>query len=386
MQEKEIALVDYVVSCLQKNISYSEIKSQLQAVGWTENQIDSSYAIGLRRVGVPAPEQSSENVFVKKSTTVEIVINFFSFILLGNLATSMGILLFGVINYFFKDNLNNNYYSSSSETIHYAIASLLIGFPIYCWVMNFWFKKFKEEEGKIESRLTRWITYLVLLVAAVTILGDLIVVIFNMLQGELTSRFSLKALTILLISGGIFGFYFLERKAIQYKKVIKRNIFLSFALGALFLVIFSIVLGFFVSGSPKTERMRTFDDTRANDLASLATCIGSYASDQKALPESLEELKSDSRYSYCSNKKDPENMEMYEYRVINKSVKIGEVTKGEFELCANFSLSSDERNNSKSTFYMSDSKWNEHFSGRSCDVESVVLERKSDIYSQLFFG
>lgn len=383
MEEKEIALVDYVISCLQKGVSYNEIKTQLQAVGWSEDEIDSSYAISLKKIGVPAPEQSSENVFVKKSTTVEIVLNFFSFILLGVSAISTGILLFGVINYFFKDNLNNYYYSSSSATIHYAIASLLIGFPIYCWVMGFWFKKFREDEGKIESRLTRWITYLVLLIASITILGDLIVVIFNMLQGELTIRFFLKALSILIISGVIFSFYFLERKVVQYKKDVPNRTFSFFFAGTSILLFISIVLGFFVSGSPKTERMRTFDNTRANDLMSLASCISSYANDQKALPKSLNELKSDSRYAYCANKKDPEGGLSYVYTIKNESVEIGEVTKGEFELCADFSLSSLENGmGSDKTFYMNNSKWYEHGAGLECDLESVVLDRKNDTYQR----
>jgi len=380
-ENKEQILVSYVLECLQKGLTHDEIKKQLHAVGWSDDEVDSAYAIGLIRFGVPVPDKNLEKAFSKKSTTVEIVVNFFSFILLGVTATSLGILLFGVINYFFEDKLAV-YYGSSSATIHYAIASLIIGFPLYYWAIHFWFGRFRKDEGKIESRLSKWITYLVLLVAAITIVGDLIVTIFSMLQGEITIRFFLKAFTILVIAGGIFGFYFLERKKIQYKKIIPTVNFVIFGWVTVGLISISIALGFIASGSPKTERMRTFDNTRASDLANLASCIGSYASDQKALPETLEDLKSDSRYSYCANKKDPETNLPYEYSVVNESVEVGDVTKGEFELCANFSLTSKKGNNKNSNFayYENNSKWDEHTAGENCDKESVIIDRKDVIF------
>lgn len=380
-ENKEQMLVDYVLDCLQKGITHDEIKKQLHAVGWSDDEVDGAYAIGLTRFGVPVPDKNSDKVFSKKSTTVEIVINLFSFILLGILATALGILLFGIINHFFEDKLNTYYHSSSSATIHYAIASLIISLPLYYWTMRFWFKRFREDEGKIESRLTKWITYLVLLATAITIVGDLIVVIFNMLQGEITIRFFLKALTIFVITGGIFGFYFLERKKIQYRKVIPARIFILFGWVVLGIVGFSIVLGFIASGSPKTERKRTFDNTRESDLASLASCIGSYANEHKALPESLDDLKADSEYSYCANKKDPETGLAYEYNIINKSFQSGQIKKGEFELCADFSLDSKGDNkDGNSIYYMNNSKWGEHIAGKNCDKEVVVMDKGTVIY------
>lgn len=370
---KKEELINYVTSSIELKVSYDEIKKQLNAVGWSDDEVDSAYAEGLIKSGVPIPAESSEKIFGKKTTTVEIVINFFSFILLGIFATSLGMLLYGIINYFFTDKLRNFYSpATSSETIHYAIAALIISFPLYYFTMRFWFRSFSEEEGRVESRLSKWITYLVLLVAAVTIVGDLIVVIFSMLQGEITVRFFLKALTIFTIAGGIFSFYYLERKKVQYKKPISRDVFIAFGWTAMALVIFSIVLGFVASGSPKTERNRNFDNTRANDLQSLASCIGSYAIDHKALPETLESLTEDSTYSYCSNKRDPETGLPYEYVITNQSFKFGEITKGDFELCANFSLES--AGDVVVGFYEGESKWSTHGIGRQCDKESVILD------------
>lgn len=379
IKNEEQLLVDHVISRIGAGVSHDELKKQLQAVGWSDDEVDSAYAIGLEKSGVPVPTRNAQKVFSKKSTTVEIVVNFFSFILLGIFATSLGMLLYGIINYFFEDKLNNYYSgSSSSESIHYSIAALIISFPLYYLAMRFWFKRFREDEGKIEARLTKWITYLVLLVAAITIVGDLIVVIFNMLQGEITARFFLKALTIFSISGGVFGFYFLERRKVQYKKDIPRKVFITFGWAVVSIVGVSIILGFFASGSPKTERMRSFDSTRASDLQSLANCIGSYASEHKTLPDSLEALNEDSTYNYCSNRRDPETNIPYEYKVMNNSYKSGQITKGDFELCAEFSLESKNNNNDRYSAY-DNSKWSQHSQGRNCDKESTVIENENII-------
>jgi len=363
-------LVDYVADQVRLGIAHDEIKKRLAAVGWSDEDADSAYALGLTKNGIPVPTKNTALFFSKKSTTVEIVVNFFSFILLGISSISLGTLLYGVINHFFEDKLTNNYYAaaSSSVTVHYAIAALIIGFPLYYFAMRFWFDRFKEDEGKVEARLTKWITYLVLLVTAIIIVGDLIAVIFNMLQGEITTRFFLKALTIFMISGGIFSFYFLERKKIQYKKTIAPEVFRIFSWAAGGVVLVSIILGFFASGLPQTERMRNFDNTRSSDLESLSDCIDSYAANHKALPESLDELGKDSAFSYCAGKKDPETGSDYAYRIVNRSITHGDVTEGEFELCADFALASDPNISRNS------SKWFRHGSGRSCNVNNTVLD------------
>ncbi len=57
------------------------------------------------------------------------------------------------------------------------------------------------------SKVRKWLTYLTLFVAATILTGDLITLLYNLLGGELTSRFLLKAATVAAIAGGVFGYY-----------------------------------------------------------------------------------------------------------------------------------------------------------------------------------
>lgn len=372
------SLVTYVAELVRSGSTKAQVKDQLLSVGWSEDQADAAYSKALINNGVPVPSEAMQSTFGKKSSTVEIALNLFSFILLGIVATALGTLFYQIINKYLPDPLVTSYYRNrvSTEAIHYAIAALIIGFPLYYASMRLWFRGFRKDEGKVETKLTKWLTYLVLLVTSITIVGDLIVTVFTFLQGEISMRFFLKALTILVIAGAVFGFYFLERRKIQYRKSISRNIFRSFGFAVSIIVLIGIVLGFVAGGSPATERKRGLDDQREKDLSSISSCVESYAKQHKRLPSSLSELQNTTSFSYCANKKDPETGKAYEYRVVTASKTIGTNREGEFELCATFALESEEDvSGGKSSYYYNrNGKWEKHTAGHDCDTSIVVLE------------
>ena len=370
----------YVIKLIKTGSTKTQIKEQLLAVGWSDSQIDAVYSKALIELGTPVPNNAMQSTFGKKSSTVEIALNLFSFILLGIVATALGTLFYQIINKYFPDALSVSYYSNkiSTDAIHYSIAALFIAFPIYYASMRLWFRSFSRDEGKTETKLTKWLTYLVLLVVSIMIIGDLIATVFTFLQGEISARFFLKALTIFIISAIIFSFYFLERKKIQYRNSISGNIFKYFGLVVSSIVVVGIILGFFVGGSPATERKRGFDSQRVEDLSSLANCIENYAEDFKKLPTSLKMFQENSNYSRCAKKKDPETGASYSYRIITASKVSGTIREGKFELCANFSLPSDDTLTENKYYYGGSGNWSEHSAGLECDAVTVVLEKNQN--------
>lgn len=369
-------LAEYVAGRVRASVSKAEIREELLAVGWSEEESDAAYRAGLVASGVPVPNEGNRPTLSRKSSTVDVVINFFSFILLGIVATALGTLFFQVINKFFPDALDAmSWYTDASitSTIHYSIAALVIGFPLYYFALRIWFSKFREDEGRTESRLSKWLTYLVLLVAAVTVVGDLIAVVFTLLQGEITARFFLKALTILVIAGIIFGFYYLERRKIQYHLDIPRRIFQFFGRGVIALVAVAVVLGFIAGGSPTTARNYAFDQTRGEHLSTLSSCIENYAQTLGQLPPSLADLRQSSQFNYCSSyMQDPETGAAYSYRVVTTSRMEGAAQVGEFELCATFALAS-QTSTARMPVYNGSPIWNEHTAGKNCDTVKTQL-------------
>lgn len=367
----------YAAEHLKAGVTPDVIKQHLMLVGWSEEEATNALMTGLIASGVPVPPQGARSGRGKLSSTVEVVLNFFSFITLGAVAIALVTLYYQIINNYFPDPLIVRYggFDVSAETIHYAIAALIITFPIYAFSVQLWFKRFREDEEKTETRLTKWLTYLVLLVSAITIVGDLVTAVFYLLQGEVTGRFFLKSLTILVVAGIIFGFYFLERKKIQYRKYVPRRVFQTLGSITLGLVVMAIVLGFIVGGSPSMSRKSGFDMQRANDLRSIAGCVANFGTNQQRLPETLEELSQSGQYSYCAGSTvDPESGVPYDYRIVVPSEVTAGVREGEFELCAHFALSSEGAVNTNSYSSLND-KWSVHEAGKGCDTERANLER-----------
>lgn len=89
----------------------------------------------------------------------------------------------------------------------------------------------------------------------------------------------------------------------------------------------SIIAGFFIVGSPQTERLRRFDDQRISDLQNIQSQIVNFWQRKERLPDSLGELKDD--VSGWLAPQDPENGKAYEY-IMNDKLS--------FALCAGFAL------------------------------------------------
>lgn len=377
--ETQHTLLSYITEKLKAGRTKSEIKEHLSAVGWQDDDIDTAFAKALIENGVPVPETGgAQGLYAKRSSAVEVVIGLFAFILLGVVATAFGVLYFNVINMLFPDSARDYSFwqiDNARNAIHYSMAALIVGFPLYVLAIRTWFRRFREEEGKVESNLTKWITYLVLLVASVVVLGDAITVLYTFLQGEISVRFFLKALTILIIAGVTFWFYYLERKKIQYRKDIPRRTFIQIGWGVFILGVLGIVLGFITAGTPGTERARTFDTQRASDLSSLSRCVTQYAKTYRRLPERLNDLKVQSNLSYCATLYDPETGSEYEYSVVAPLVATGSGTlSGSFELCGTFTLST--------TNLQDVSKWGKHPAGEHCEVEEVSVSIPQSVIQQ----
>lgn len=97
------------------------------------------------------------------------------------------------------------------------------------------------------------------------------------------------------------------------------------------IVAVAVVAGFFVVGSPQTERLRKFDERRVSDLQYIQSEIINYWVNKEKLPESLAVLPDSLRG--VTVPKDPQTDADYIYR-------IDDATALKFSLCAGFALAS----------------------------------------------
>ena len=230
-------------------------------------------------------------------------------------------LIFSYIDIWLPDALSENYYTllAARSSVRWAIASLIVVFPVYIWATWFLNKSYAALPEKREMKIRKWLLYFTLFLAGVIIIGDLVTLIYNLLQGELTTRFLLKILAVLFVAAVIFKYYLLDLKNKASHKV--------FAYAASLIMIAAVVGGFFLVGSPKEERARKFDDQRVQHLQLIQSEIINYWIKKAALPKTLGELDDPIRGVAIS--KDPESGAEYIYEVVDKE---------NFKLCATFNL------------------------------------------------
>ena len=83
-----------------------------------------------------------------------------------------------------------------------------MAFPIYLLVSRAIVQDGRTHPEKLSSPVRKWLTYMALVIAAGVFIGDLIAALTYLLRGELTSRFLAKAFVVLVLSGGVFWYYF----------------------------------------------------------------------------------------------------------------------------------------------------------------------------------
>lgn len=264
------------------------------------------------------------------------------------------------ISTLFPDILNF-YFTGIANSVRLSTSILVIAIPVYIltsWLLE---KDLTRNPKRRELKLRKWLTYFTLFISAVMIIVDLIMFVFNFLSGELTIQFFLKVLVVLLVAGAVFGYYVWDLK----RKNIKSKVPKTLAGILSFVVLASIIVGFFIIGTPAEQRQRRFDEQRVMDLQVMQGQITNYWQQKDELPLSLDLLEDD--ISGFLIPVDPELNLIYEYVIIDEL---------SFELCATFKTSTEDFNSSSQNskyFYpsnMSQQRW-EHEAERTCFTRTI---------------
>ena len=236
-------------------------------------------------------------------------------------------LLFNYINVLLPDP--SQYSDPYSSGIRFAIASLIVAFPVYVLIMRLLHQDLRKNPEKKDLWVRKWLIYLTLFIAGITIAIDLVMLINTYLQGELTMRFAWKALVILCVIGAGFAYYAYELKG-TWERRARESIVIACLVGIV--VLASIVGGFFIIGSPETQRLIKLDQQRLNDLQNIQYQVINYWQQKQKLPASLTDLKDP--LSGATIPVDPETQQNYAYRITTAPYS--------FELCANFAIDSSK--------------------------------------------
>ncbi len=281
------------------------------------------------------------------------------------IAVAFGTIIFQTINKKIPDSLNLYSAVYNSTLMKFGIAALLVFAPIFYIVNRFIFRAVRQGEIKRDSGIRRWLTYLILFVSFLVFAGYLTSFVFNFLDGELTLKFVLKTITVLVIAATIFSFYFydISRKQTEgQRSLVVRIYFFS----TLFAITIVFIGSFFVADNPFLERAKKMDEDILNKFNTIDNCVEMYYAENEIMPGNMEEIKSECPYISEKAIVDENTGKFFGYHLKQDRT---------YELCAEFHASNrDEEGNLRNyIYYSSDSESFLHDAGWQC------LERK--IYS-----
>jgi len=247
-----------------------------------------------------------------------------SLVALVFVAISVGLIAFGIINKTIPDPTVNLY--NINDKFKFAISALIIATPIFFLMTRLIRRGLNKKELLFDSGVRRWLTYFIILISSLIILGFLISVINSFLSGELTTRFILKALSVFVISGVVFAYYFndIRQDDMAKNKAAARLFFII----SLILVLAAFISVWFFIESPKVARERRLDQITLNNISSLESSINYYYSQNEKLPASLIDVFSSE-----------EEVMRWEKE---KGIEYRKISDNSFELCTYFRTDSEK--------------------------------------------
>lgn len=147
-----------------------------------------------------------------KTTPKDFFLHVLMIITLYASAISVTTILFQVINLTIPDALETQTSFYLTQQIHdmirSALATLIIMFPAFVSLAWYLQRIFKTNPEKRIIWVRKWLLYFTLFVAALIMLIDLVTLVNSLLHGEFKIRFLLKVLSVLVVSGSIFWYFF----------------------------------------------------------------------------------------------------------------------------------------------------------------------------------
>jgi Domain of unknown function (DUF5671) len=320
-------LNEFVRDALTRGMPRGRVEEVLLGAGWSRDVVHGALA-GYADVEFPIPVPRPKSYVSARETCLYLLL----FSMLYIAAFNIGVLLFEFINHAFPDAARPTYAALMRSTVRWSLSSLMVTFPMFLYLSRVVAGSVRKDPVKRRSSVRRSMMYLTVFVAAFILIGDVTVLIYNALGGELTTRFLLKVATIAAITGTILSYYLADLRLEDTKPVIVEPHWQRlYGWGASIAVAAVIAVAFALIGSPSNERSRQLDARRVNDLRQISGVVDVYFGRYRRLPASLHELSHEGGMTVTAG---DASLGQYEYRVT------GEKT---YELCATFQRDSSEQ-------------------------------------------
>jgi len=195
-------IADFVHEALNAGRSRTEIQQALHQAGWTNTEINAGLKAWDDTAFLPPVPRPRPFVSAREAFLYGLI-----FIALGMTAWHLVMLGIHLIDYAWPDpdGPGGRFYQLSS--IRWSMATLIVFFPLFAWLNRRAERATMADKGARRSVVRKWVGYIVLFLAALSLLGTLVFVLFTFLDGEARLQFLAKSAVVAAVSGVIFLYY-----------------------------------------------------------------------------------------------------------------------------------------------------------------------------------
>jgi hypothetical protein len=318
-------LLEFVRAAKARQVDDEFILALLRQNGWSERRVYAVFtAYYEEALGAPVPSRGSRAEHAREAFYYLLV-----FITLGTWSFALGSLFYDLIDRWLRDPVAQTSVEPFRSAVSLQLASMIVAFPIFLYVSSSIAREVARRPETLDSGVRKWLTYLALVIAAAVLVSDAVWFLQQFLSGELTTRFVLHAIVLLVIAGGIF-WYYLGTVGTEAPSAARGR---YFAWGAATAIAAGLILGFFDIGSPVHQRAIGADERRVQDLRLIAGSINALWRESSpkssfVLPRRIEDV-----VPAGATRTDPITLHRYEYRPLGGT---------RYELCAVFETAGDD--------------------------------------------
>jgi hypothetical protein len=191
-------LTRFVDHAREKGLDLATLRQLLRTAGWKDAQIAEAFSARELELPIPLPPGAS--------SARDVFLQVFAFTTLYTWVIALLVLLFAYVNLGFPDTAVDASAGSvawAHERIRGALAALLVSYPLFLWVWRAALREVERHPAKRRASVRRALLYVSLFAVAVTLLVDAITLVAALLEGELSTRFALKAAALFVVTGGV---------------------------------------------------------------------------------------------------------------------------------------------------------------------------------------
>jgi hypothetical protein len=197
-------LVEFIRLARDRGASDEFISKLLRDYGWPSREVERAFfEVYEGLLGRPLPTPRGTSAELARDAFFYLL----AFVTLGIWIQALGEMAFIFIDHLIPDSLNRSY-GDPSWQVAFALARLLVAYPVYMVLMRQINRDLARNREKHFSGVRKWLTYLTLLIAAIIAISAVIAFLTSFLRGELTPRFLLKVLVVLVLDGAVLWYYF----------------------------------------------------------------------------------------------------------------------------------------------------------------------------------